>query len=279
MGPSTGLPTRTSQGDIRFVRFLGHGDANHVILIPGNINECFEFGWKAFDIAEKLQTPVFVLSDLDLGMNLWIGDPFEYPDEPMDRGKVLTAEDLDRVEDFARYRDVDGDGIPYRTYPGTDHPRGAWFARGTGHDEYANYSEKPEDWITNMNRIRRKYETARTMMPSPILEEMDEAEIGIIGYGSTHPAISEARDRLGAEGVPTDYLRLRAVPFSGKVEEFISGHDRIYVIEMNFDGQMQQLLRLEVPEYAAKIQSLTINNGLPLSAGWITNALLKLEGR
>ncbi|MEE9507648.1 MAG: 2-oxoacid:acceptor oxidoreductase subunit alpha [Anaerolineales bacterium] len=279
MGPSTGLPTRTSQGDIRFVRFLGHGDANHIILIPGNINECFEFGWKAFDIAERLQTPVFVLSDLDLGMNLWIADPFEYPDEPMDRGKVLTAEDLDRMEDFARYRDVDGDGIPYRTYPGTDHPRGAWFARGTGHNEYAIYSEKPEDWITNMNRIRRKYETARTIMPSPILEEMDEAEIGIIGYGSTHPAISEARDRLSAEGVPTDYLRLRAVPFSDKVEPFISGHDRIYVIEMNFDGQMQQLLMLEVPEYAAKIQSLTINNGLPLSAGWITDAVMKMEGR
>jgi 2-oxoglutarate ferredoxin oxidoreductase subunit alpha len=212
-------------------------------------------------------------------MNLWISDPLEYPDKPMDRGKVLTAEDLDRMEEFARYRDVDGDGIPYRTYPGTDHPLAAWFARGTGHDEYAVYSEKPEDWIKNMERIGRKQNTARSIMPIPIQEEMNGAEIGIIAYGSTDPAISEARHRLSTEGISTDYLRIRAVPFTDEVTTFIREHERIYVVEMNFDGQMQQLLRLEAPEHAAKIQSLTMNNGLPLSAGWITNALIEMEGR
>ncbi len=279
MGPSTGLPTRTSQGDLRFVRFLGHGDAKHIILLPGNIKECFEFGWKAFDIAERMQTPVFILSDLDLGMNLWVSDPLDYPDEPMDRGKVLSAEDLEQMEEFARYRDVDGDGITYRTLPGTDHPLAAWFARGTGHDEYARYSEKPEDWINNMDRIARKHETARGYMPHPILEVMDDAAIGIIAYGSTDPAIQEARDRLNVEGLPTNYLRLRAVPFTKEVEPFIQNHKSVYVIEMNFDGQMRQLLQLEYPEFAAKIGSLTMNNGLPLSAGWITKAVSEAEGR
>jgi 2-oxoglutarate ferredoxin oxidoreductase subunit alpha len=279
MGPSTGLPTRTSQGDLRFVRFLGHGDSNHIILIPADMKECFEFGWRAFDIAERIQAPVFVLSDLDLGMNLWISDPLEYPDEPMDRGKVLTAEDLNQMKEFARYRDVDGDGITYRTYPGTDHPLAAWFARGTGHDEYAVYSEKPEDWVKNMERIGRKQETARSFLPIPVLDQMDGAEIGIIAYGSTDPAISEARDRLRVEGIRTDYLRIRAVPFSEEVRSFIREHERIYIIEMNFDGQMQQLLKIEVPEFAAKTQSLTMNNGLPLSAGWITKALIEMEGR
>jgi 2-oxoglutarate ferredoxin oxidoreductase subunit alpha len=279
MGPSTGLPTRTSQGDLRFVRFLGHGDTNHVILIPGSIKECFEFGWKAFDLAERLQTPVFVLSDLDLGMNLWISDPLDYPDEPMDRGKVLSAEDLDAMKEFARYRDVDGDGITYRTYPGTDHPLAAWFARGTGHDEYAAYSEKPEDWLKNMGRISRKHDTARTLMPSPIVDKMDGAEIGIIAYGSTDSAIAEARDRLNVEGISTDYLRVRALPFNDDITAFIDEHERVYVIEMNFDGQMQQLLRLEVPQHALKIQSLTMNDGLPLSAGWITAAMMEKEGK
>lgn len=279
MGPSTGLPTRTSQGDLRFVRFLGHGDAKHIILVPGSIKECFEFGWRAFDLAERLQTPVFVLSDLDLGMNLWISDPLEYPDEPMDRGKVLSAEDLEQMKEFARYRDVDGDGIPYRTYPGTDHPLAAWFARGTGHDEYAVYSERPEDWIRNFERIERKHDTAKALLPAPVVDRMDGAEVGIIAYGSTDPAISEARDRLKAEGVATDYLRIRAIPFSDDVSKFIDEHERIYVIEMNFDGQMQQLLRIDVPEHAVKIQSITMNNGLPLSAGWITTAVKGMEGR
>jgi 2-oxoglutarate ferredoxin oxidoreductase subunit alpha len=277
MGPSTGLPTRTSQGDVLFVRFLGHGDTNQVMLLPGSTAECFEFGWRAFDLAERLQTPVFVLSDLDLGMNLWMSEPFDYPAEPMDRGKVLSEADLDRVQDFARYRDVDGDGIPYRTLPGTDHPRGAWFARGTGHNERAVYSEKAEDWEANMARIQRKLETARRYVPRPIIYHTQGAAIGLIAFGSTHPAIQEARDRMAAEGVKTDYLRLRAVPFTSEVEAFIREHDRILVIEMNTDGQMSKLLQLEVPDQAAKIRSLTHNSGLPLTARWVTQAVLGEE--
>jgi 2-oxoglutarate ferredoxin oxidoreductase subunit alpha len=278
MGPSTGLPTRTSQGDILFVRFLGHGDTNNAILLPGSPSECFEFGWRAFDLAERLQAPIFVLSDLDLGMNLWISDPMAYPDEPMDRGKVLSAADLDEVEEFGRYKDVDGDGIPYRTLPGTDHPMAAYFTRGSGHNEYAHYSERPEDYVRNMERLRRKYETARGMLPAPVIDQMEGGPaIGIIAYGSTDPAVQEARDRLQAEGVDTDYLRLRAVPFSPQVEAFIRDHERTYVIEMNTDGQMQKLLQIEYPELATRIRSMTHNNGFPLSARWITGTMLARE--
>ncbi len=279
MGPSTGLPTRTSQGDILFVRFLGAGDTKHIILLPGNMKECFEFGWKAFDIAERVQSPVFVLSDLDLGMNLWVSEPLDYPDQPMDRGKVLNEEDLERLGDFARYRDVDGDGITYRTLPGTKHPLAAYFTRGTGHDEYAVYSEKPEDWEANMERLWRKYETAKTYLPSPVIENMDGAAIGLIAYGSTDPAVHEARARLVEENVYTDYLRLTAVPFTSEVTEFVRSHERVYVIEMNHDGQMLQLLQLEMPDQAVKLQSIRKNDGLPLSAGWVTQAILQAEGK
>jgi 2-oxoglutarate ferredoxin oxidoreductase subunit alpha len=270
MGPSTGLPTRTSQGDVLFVRFLGHGDTEQIMLLPGSIAECFEFGWRAFDYAERLQAPVFILSDLDLGMNLWMSEPFDYPQEPMDRGKVLTAEDLERVGEFARYRDVDGDGIPYRTLPGTDHPKAAYFTRGTGHDDRAVYSERPEDYDENMQRISRKLETARGMLPRPMVDQQAGNEIGLISFGSTDPAIQEARDRLREGGVQTDYLRIRAVPFSNEVVEFIKSHDRLYVIEMNHLGQMHKLLQLNSPDLATKLISLTHNNGLPLSARWIT---------
>lgn len=278
MGPSTGLPTRTSQGDILFIRFLGHGDTNQIILLPGSPGECFEFGWRAFDIAERLQAPVFVLSDLDLGMNLWISEPFRYPDQPMDRGKVLTAEDLERIGDFARYRDLDGDGIPYRTLPGTEHPKAAFFTRGTGHNERAIYSERSDDWENNMQRLWRKYETARSFLPKPVLVEMEGSSVGLIAYGSTDPAMREARHRLLAEGIPTDYLRLRSVPFSQEVTTFIREHEQVYVIEMNTDGQMHKLLQLEVPDQAAKLNSLTCNNGLPLSARWITEAIQAQRG-
>jgi 2-oxoglutarate ferredoxin oxidoreductase subunit alpha len=278
MGPSTGLPTRTSQGDLLFVRFLGHGDTKQTILLPGNMEECFEFGWRAFDIAERLQSPVFVLSDLDLGMNLWMSQPFAYPDQPMDRGKVLSADDLQQLEDFARYRDVDGDGIPYRTIPGTDDPKAAWFARGTGHDERAIYSERPEVWERNMERLWRKLETARKYMPKPIIEQGSKAaEVGIIAYGSTDPAVREARGRLAKQGLPTDYLRLRAVPFTDETAEFVRTHDRIYVIEMNQEGQMRQLLQLEFPDKATDLRSLKKNNGLPLTAKWVTEAVLGEE--
>jgi 2-oxoglutarate ferredoxin oxidoreductase subunit alpha len=278
MGPSTGLPTRTSQGDILFVRFLGHGDTKQTILLPGTMDECFEFGWKAFDIAERLQMPVFVLSDLDLGMNLWMSEPFDYPDQPMDRGKVLSAEDLERIGEFSRYRDVDGDGIAYRTIPGTDHPLAAWFARGTGHDEDAIYSERPEVWQQNMERLWRKLETVRDYMPEPIIDQgRKPAKVGIIAYGSTDPAVQEARHRLSEQGLKTDYMRLRSIPFTSETEAFVREHERIYVIEMNHDGQMRQLLQLEYPEHAAKLQSLTHNNGIPLTAKWITEAVLGEE--
>ncbi len=278
MGPSTGLPTRTSQGDILFTRFLGHGDTQQIMLIPGNIEECFEFGWRSFDIAERLQAPVFVLSDLDLGMNLWMSEPFDYPDQPMDRGKVLTAEDLEKIEEYARYRDVDGDGIPYRTLPGTDHPKAAYFLRGSGHDEHAHYSERPEDYVANIERLARKYETAVEFMPKPVIEETEGAMIGLIAYGSVDPAVNEALSRLATQGTKIDYLRIRAVPFTNEIHEFIRNHDRVYVVEMNTNGQMHMLLRLEVPEQATKLISLTHNNGLPMSARWVTEAVLKLEG-
>lgn len=279
MGPSTGLPTRTSQGDLLFVRFLGHGDTQQIMLLPGNLEECFEFGWRAFDLAERYQTPIFVLSDLDLGMNLWMSAQFRYPDEPMDRGKVLSAEDLDEIGEFARYRDVDGDGITYRTLPGTDHPKAAYFTRGTGHDDAAVYSERPEHYVENMERIARKLETARVNLPAPVISTQDGARIGLIGFGSSDPAIVEAIDRLKDEGMLVDYLRIRAVPFSDEVPQFIDAHERSYVIEMNTDGQMYQLLQLAAPENALKLSKLNLNNGLPLSARWITESVLKQEGR
>ncbi|MGA9191888.1 MAG: 2-oxoacid:acceptor oxidoreductase subunit alpha [Anaerolineales bacterium] len=279
MGPSTGLPTRTSQGDLLFVRFLGHGDTRHVFLLPGSVAECFEFGWRAFDLAERLQTPIFVLSDLDLGMNLWMSESFDYPDIAMDRGKVLSEKDLEELGEFARYRDVDGDGIPYRTLPGNDHPLAAWFARGTGHNDQAIYSERPEDWTENMARLWRKHDTARDLVPAPIIDRMDGAEIGLIGFGSTLSAIEEARSRLAQQGIPTDFLRLRAVPFNQSVAEFVRSHDRVYVVEMNTDAQMCQLLQLDMPDQATKFQALNLNDGLPLTAKWIVDALLSKEGK
>ncbi len=276
MGPSTGLPTRTSQGDVMFVRYLGHGDTKNVMLLPGSVAECFEFGWRAFDVAERLQTPVFVLSDLDLGMNMWMSDPFDYPNEPMDRGKVLTADQLEELGEFARYRDVDGDGIAYRTLPGNEHPLAPWFARGTGHDEHAFYSERPEDWERNMDRLMRKAESARELVPAPIQHGSGKARVGLIYYGSTEAAVQEARERL-ADGPDIDTLRLRAVPFSSEVVKFIDDHEVIHVLEMNSDGQMHKLLQLEVPEQAAKLRSLTHNNGLPLTARWIAEAVGDLE--
>jgi len=211
-------------------------------------------------------------------MNLWISEKFAYPSQPFDRGKILTAEDLDRFREFARYRDVDGDGITYRTLPGTDHPLAAYFTRGTGHNEHAVYSEQPDDWDNNIERIWRKLETARNLLPRPVIQKTHGARIGLIGYGSTDPAIIEALDRLKMEGLSTDYLRVRAVPFAPEVEIFIREHDAVYVIEMNTDGQMHKLLQLEVPDQAGKLHSLTHNNGLPLSARWVVEAVLDRAG-
>jgi 2-oxoglutarate ferredoxin oxidoreductase subunit alpha len=273
VGPSTGLPTRTSQGDLTFIYNLGHGDTRQVCLLPGSIEECFEFGYKAFDIAEQAQTPVFVISDLDLGMNQWMGEPFDYPAEPINRGKVLSVEDLDQMESYGRYRDVDGDGITYRTLPGTRHYRGAYFARGTGHNEEAVYSERAEDWEQNLKRIARKFETIRTLVPGPVTSTTPGAEIGLIAYGTSDPAVVEAQGRLEANELKTDYLRLRALPINKAVIDFIAGHDRLYVIENNFNGQLAEILRAELPELAPKIKSLSHCDGLPLTARWIVESL------
>ena len=279
VGPSTGLPTRTAQGDLTFTYFMGHGDTQQVILLPGNVNECFEFGWKAFDIAERLQMPVFVLSDLDLGMNNWMTKPFEYPDKPMDRGKVLWEEDLEHLKgQWARYKDIDGDGIPYRTLPGNRHPSASYFARGTGHTPDAQYSEDPIVWHENLERLKRKYQTAKKYVPKPVVEEMRRASIGIIAYGSTEPAIKEARYQLQAMGIPSNFLRLRALPFTEEVEEFIGEHDKVFVVEMNRDGQLYQLLAIEYPDKAARLISAAYTDGLPFTARRVREMILaKME--
>ncbi len=277
MGPSTGLPTRTSQGDVLMVYYLGHGDTRHVCLLPGNMEDCFEFGWRAFDVAERLQTPVFVLSDLDLGMNLWMSEPFTYPDQPMDRGKVLSAEDLDRLGGFQRYADVDGDGIGYRTLPGTDHPRAAYFTRGSGHNFEAQYTERADEWEANLARVHRKHEFARTVVPKPVVDEVKGAKIGIVSYGSNDAAIAEARDMLAARDVKTSYLRLRALPTTEEYREFVAKYPRIVVIENNFEGQMATILRSESPELAPKFTSICKCEGLPLTGRWIANSILGQE--
>lgn len=277
VGPSTGLPTRTSQGDLLSVYFLGHGDTKHVVLLPSDLIECFEFGWRSFDLAERLQTPVFVLSDLDLGMNLWMSDPFPYPEEPMDRGKVLGVEDLERLGEFSRYKDVDGDGIPYRTLPGMKHRLAPYLTRGTGHNEHAIYSERPEDWEANMRRLNRKFNTARLLAPKPVLHEAENPQFGLIAYGSTDPAVLEARDRLEARGIEFDYLRIRALPPGDEVREFLGQHERVYLFENNTDGQMAKILQMEYPEYAARIFSLAYLDGLPLTARRLMEMILEKE--
>jgi 2-oxoglutarate ferredoxin oxidoreductase subunit alpha len=278
VGPSTGLPTRTSQGDLTFIHYLGHGDTRQIILLPGDVNECFEFGWRAFDLADRLQTPIFVLSDLDMGMNQWMTRPFDYPDQPIDRGKVLWEEDLENMNGrWGRYLDVDNDGIPYRTIPGNRHPASSYFARGTGHDAYARYTEDAGAYEQLMERLSKKYETARTMVPKPFLNKMEGAEIGIIAFGSTEPAVEEARDILAEEGVKTNFMRVRAIPFTKEVDEFIQDHDRIYVVEMNRDGQMHQLLTLRYADQCVKLISLAHLDGLPLTASRVVDAIRSEE--
>jgi 2-oxoglutarate ferredoxin oxidoreductase subunit alpha len=273
VGPSTGLPTRTGQGDVISTYYLGHGDTKNVILLPATVRECFDFGTTSFNLAEQLQTPVFVLSDLDLGMNNWMSEPFEFPTEPINRGKVLTAQDV-QEKGFARYLDIDGDGVGYRTLPGNEHPLGAWFARGTGHNEKAVYSERSEDWVNNMARLQRKFDTARQLVPAPVVDVVDDAKIGIIAYGTTKFAIDEGRDRLAANGTPTSFLRLRALPVNDTVKEFVAQHDRVYVVELNRDGQMHNILQTEMPELAAKLHSLAYLDGMPLTARWVVEAVL-----
>jgi len=278
VGPSTGLPTRTAQGDVLFVANLSHGDTEHIVLFPSNVHECFQMAGAAFDLAESFQTPVFALSDLDLGMNNWMSDPFPYPDQPLRRGKVLGDKDLEQVAEFARYKDVDGDGVPYRTLPGTRDPKAAFFTRGSGHDENAHYTESDEVYQRNLDRIRRKFVTAQNHVPQPIVDVREGADVGLISYGSTDFAVEEARDRLRADGLETSYLRVRALPLNDEVGRFIESHARVYVIEQNRDGQMANLIRLRVPGLADhQFKSVVSYDGLPMDATTITEGVLTGE--
>jgi 2-oxoglutarate ferredoxin oxidoreductase subunit alpha len=278
VGPSTGLPTRTSQGDILTTALLSHGDTKQLMLIPASVEECYQMSMDAFDLAERFQTLVFVMSDLDLAMNTWMSTTFAYPDRPVDRGKVLDAETLARLGSWGRYKDVDGDGIPYRTIPGNDMP--AYFTRGSGHNEKGQYSERPDDYVNNMDRLRRKFESARQHVPKPEVEHADGSEIGIIGYGTSHWAIEESRDQLQREfGVRTGYLRLRAYPFTPELDEFLDRYTRIYLVEQNRDAQMASLIRLEcTPAQAAKLRSVLHYSGLPIDARSVTDAIEMQEG-
>jgi len=279
-GPSTGMPTRTSQADLLSIAYISHGDTKHVMLLPGSVKECYEFAGAAFDLTERLQTPIFVLSDLDLGMNNWMSEPFDYPTKPLDRGKVLTAEDLTRLGGFARYRDVDGDGIPYRTLPGTDHPKAAYFTRGSGHNDQALYTEKPHDYVELMDRLARKFDTARSLVPAPVVVQTGKSKIGFIAFGSSDFAVTESRDRLRqVHGLETDYLRIRAFPFSPEVEKFIASHERVYVIEQNRDAQMLSLIKLDIAaEQTVKLRSVLHYNGLPMDAQSVTESVVAQEG-
>ena len=277
-GPSTGLPTRTGQQDILSTAVLSHGDTKHPLLLPASVSECYTMAMDAFDLAEQLQTPVFVMSDLDLGMNTWMAQPFDYPTKPLDRGKRLDAETLKKIGQFGRYKDVDGDAIPYRSVPGDGMP--SYFARGSGHNEQALYSERADDYVKNLDRLARKFETARTLVPKPEVELAAKGGIGIIGYGTTHWAIVESRDQLKAEnGLETSYLRLKAYPFTDEINDFIDRCDRVYVVEQNRDGQMFGLLRMDISnERLLKLRSIRHYAGLPIDGRSVTTELLKQEG-
>jgi len=276
VGPSTGMPTRTMQGDLLSIAYLSHGDTKHVMLLPASVHECYQFAMEAFDLAEQLQTPVFILSDLDLGMNNWMSEPFAYPEKPLKRGKVLSKEDLERLGGFERYKDVDGDAIPYRTLPGTDHPKAAYFTRGSGHNEKALYTERPDDYQNLMERLDRKFQTARTLVPAPEIVQTGKSKVGLIAFGSSDFAVRESRDQLKKEyGLETDYMRIRAFPFSPEVLAFIAAHPRVYVIEQNRDGQMLSLLKLDLPAAEiVKLRSIRHFDGLPLDARTVTDKLL-----
>jgi 2-oxoglutarate ferredoxin oxidoreductase subunit alpha len=279
-GPSTGMPTRTSQADLLSTAFLSHGDTKHVVLLPGTVKECFEFGYCAFDLAERLQTPIFVLTDLDLGMNNWMSEQFEYPDKPLDRGKVLTKEDLDRLGGFARYRDVDGDAIGYRTLPGTQHPKAAYFTRGSGHNDAAGYTEKPDEYIALMERLSRKFENARKLVPGPIVTKDGTSRVGFLAYGTTDFALRESMDQIKKEhGLDVDYMRIRAYPFAHEIHDFVASHERVYVVEQDRDAQLESLLKLDLPaDQVVKLRNILHYNGLPIDARSITEEFVTKEG-
>ncbi|MBV8903657.1 MAG: 2-oxoacid:acceptor oxidoreductase subunit alpha, partial [Acidobacteriia bacterium] len=292
VGPSTGLPTRTAQGDILSTAILSHGDTHHPIFFPGTVEECFSMSIDAFDFAERFQTPVFVLSDLDLGMNSWMTGPFPYPEKPLDRGKVLTAEQLDGLGGFARYKDVDGDGVGYRTLPGTRHPAAAYFTRGSGHNEKAQYTEREDDYRNNMDRLAHKFETMRQYVPAPVIEirqagqglsavngHSTPSRVGLICVGSSGFAVREASDQLWKEhGIATVYFRLLAYPFTEELPAFVRQYDRVYVVEQNRDAQLLGLMRLELePELIAKLRSVRYYGGLPLDARTVTDEVVRQE--
>jgi 2-oxoglutarate/2-oxoacid ferredoxin oxidoreductase subunit alpha len=279
VGPSTGLPTRTAQGDIVTTALLSHGDTKQVLIIPSSVEECYQFAMDAFDLAERLQQIVFVMSDLDIGMNMWMSPPFAYPDKPFDRGKVLDADTLTRLGgEWGRYKDVDGDGITYRTLPGTGMP--SYFTRGSGHNERGQYSERPDDYQRNVDRLARKQETAKKLVPQPIVEDA-EAEVGIIAYGSSHFAVVESREQLEKEaGIRTAYMRVRAYPFPDEVAAFMRRYPRVYVVEQNRDAQLKMLLRNDLPVDATNhARSVLHYNGLPIDARSVTDEILIQEGR
>ena len=280
VGPSTGLPTRTMQGDILSTAVLSHGDTKHPMLFPSSPRECFGMAIQAFDLAERFQTPVFVMSDLDLGMNNWMSDPFDYPTEPIRRGKVLNAADLDRLGGFARYKDVDGDGVGYRTLPGTHHSAAAYFTRGSGHNEKAGYSEREDEYMNNMDRLARKFDTMRAHVPPPHAELNPNAHVGILCAGTSRYAAEESRDQLRREhGLETSYLRLKAYPFGKELADFIHRHERVYVIDQNRDAQLLLLMRLELdPDDIAKLRSVRYYGGLPLDARTLTDEIVRQEG-
>lgn len=279
VGPSTGLPTRTMQGDTLKNAVVSHGDTRHPVLFPSSPEECFSMSIAAFDLAERFQTPVFINMDLDLGMNYWMSEPLPYPEKPIDRGKVLSAADLDRLGGFARYKNVDGDGVPWRTLPGTPHPKAAYFTRGTGHTEEATYSERPEDWIRNMDRLARKFETLRAHLPPPAQFLASGAKIGLVSVGTSRYAMEESREQLSMEaGIAASWMRLTAYPFPPELEAFIEQHERVYVIDQNRDAQLLGLMRLDLPpRLLEKLRSVRYYGGLPLDARTVTEFVLAEE--
>jgi 2-oxoglutarate ferredoxin oxidoreductase subunit alpha len=278
-GPSTGLPTHTGQADVETCAKASHGDSRHICLYPADMRECFDFTYAAFDLAERYQTPVFVLSDLDLGMQTWMSDPFVMPESDHDRGKVLDEKGLATIKDWGRYKDVDGDGIPWRTLPGTPGGKGAYYTRGSGHDEYALYSEKAEDYRGLMARLAHKIEGSKKDLPAPIIWAKGSKK-GIIAYGSSDPAVREARDLLSeTRGLAFDYLRVRAFPFSSEIAKFLSTHDEVFVVEQNRDGQLASLLKSDFAEFAPRIRGILYFDALPLPAEAIVDGLVESVGR
>ena len=278
-GPSTGMPTRTQQADLLSVAFLSHGDTKHPLLLPASVKECFEMTQAAFDLAERMQTPVFVLTDLDLGMNNWMSEPFDYPAKPLDRGKVLSTADLERLGGFARYRDVDGDAIGWRTLPGTPHPKAAYFTRGSGHNDAAIYTENPDEYVEVMKRLARKFEKARALLPAPVVVRDTGEKIGFLAYGSTDCALTESLDQIRQRhGVEADYVRIRAWPFAPAIHEFVARHERVYVVEQNRDAQLASLLKLDlVAAQVGKLRNILHYNGLPIDADSITEEFAAQE--